>query len=77
VNFVRGADDIGYGLRPEDPREQKAKNSKTPDTMTPTSFDEYAKFVSEYTAEKVSKLSGVPSATSLRSRSSTPIRRSR
>jgi nitrate reductase NapA len=60
VNFVRGADDIGYGLRPEDPREQKAKNAKTPDTMTPTTFDEYAKFVSEYTAEKVAKLSGVP-----------------
>jgi nitrate reductase NapA len=60
VNFVRGADDIGYGLRPEDPREQKAKNSKNPDGVTPTTFDEYAKFVSEYTAEKVSKLSGVP-----------------
>jgi len=60
VNFVRGNDDIGYGLRPEDPREQKAKNSKNPDGVTPTTFDEYAKFVSEYTAEKVSKLSGVP-----------------
>jgi nitrate reductase NapA len=60
VNFMRGNDDIGYGLRPEDPREQKAKNAKSPDGMTPVSFEEYAKFVSEYTAEKVAKLSGVP-----------------
>jgi nitrate reductase NapA len=60
VNFVRGNDDIGYGLRPEDPREQKAKNSKNPDGVTPSTFDDYAKFVSEYTAEKVAKLSGVP-----------------
>jgi nitrate reductase NapA len=60
VSFVRGNDDIGYGLRPEDPREQKAKNAKNPDGVTPTTFEEYAKFVSEYTAEKVSKLSGVP-----------------
>ena len=61
VNFVRGNDDIGYGLRPEDPREQKAKNANDPEKMTPITFDEYAKFVSEYTAEKVEKLSGVPS----------------
>jgi nitrate reductase NapA len=60
VNFVRGNDDIGYGLRPEDPREQRAKNSKNPDGVTPSTFDDYAKFVSEYTAEKVAKLSGVP-----------------
>ncbi|MCG6877450.1 MAG: molybdopterin-dependent oxidoreductase, partial [Betaproteobacteria bacterium] len=28
VKFARGNDDIGYGLRPTDPREQKAKNAK-------------------------------------------------
>ena len=60
VNFVRGNDDIGYGLRPEDPREQKAKNAKDAETMKPIPFEDYAKFVSEYTAEKVEKLSGVP-----------------
>ncbi|MNC89767.1 Periplasmic nitrate reductase precursor [compost metagenome] len=37
VNFVRGNDDIGYGLRPEDAREQKAKNAKAADAMTPIS----------------------------------------
>jgi nitrate reductase NapA len=60
VNFMRGNDDIGYGLRPEDPREQKAKNAKDPEAMKPISFEEFAKFVSEYTAEKVEKISGVP-----------------
>jgi nitrate reductase NapA len=60
VNFVRGVDDIGYGLRPTDEREQKAKNAAAAETMTPIGFDEYAKFVSTYTAESVSKLSGVP-----------------
>jgi nitrate reductase NapA len=59
VNFVRGNDDIGYGLRPEDPREQKAKNAKDPEGTKPMSFDEFAKFVSEYSAEKVEKISGV------------------
>src|SRR5512134_2667604 len=60
VNFVRGNDDIGYGLRPEDPREQKAKNAKDAEAMKPIDFDAYAKFVSDYTAEKVEKISGVP-----------------
>ncbi len=60
VNFVRGNDDIGYGLRPEDPREQKAKNAKDAEGSKPITFDEYAKFVSEYSAEKVEKISGVP-----------------
>ena len=60
INFVRGNDDIGYGLRPEDPREQKAKNAKDAEAMKPIDFDAYAKFVSDYTAEKVEKISGVP-----------------
>ena len=59
VNFHKGVTDIGYGLRPNDPREKDAKDAKDPNASTPISFDEYAKFVSEYTAEKVSKLSGV------------------
>ena len=70
VNFRRGADDIGYGLRPAHALEKDAKSNGyagaegkpkgNPNDSTPMSFDEYAKFVSEYTAEKVSKLSGVP-----------------
>jgi nitrate reductase NapA len=59
VAFMRGNDDIGYGLRPEDPREQKAKNANAADAMQPISFDDYAKFVSTYTAEHVEKISGV------------------
>jgi len=70
VNFRRGADDIGYGLRPAHALEKDAKSNGyagadgkpkgNPNDSTPMTFDEYAKFVSEYTAEKVSALSGVP-----------------
>jgi nitrate reductase NapA len=60
TNFKRGATDIGYGLRPTDPREKSAKNADKAGDASPMSFDEYKKFVSEYTAEKVSALSGVP-----------------
>lgn len=61
TNFRLGNTDIGYGLRPEHPLEQKAKNSgDTAGGSTPIDFEEYAKFVSTYTAEYTSKLSGVP-----------------
>ena len=60
TNFRRGNTDIGYGLRPNDPREQAAKNADKAGGSAPMSFDEYAAFVSEYTVEKVSALSGVP-----------------
>jgi nitrate reductase NapA len=60
VSFALGNDDIGYGLRPEDPREKKAKNAANTEGMKPIAFDEYAKFVSDYTAERVAKISGVP-----------------
>ena len=60
VGFALGNADIGYGLRPTDPREQKAKNAAAAEGMKPISFDEYAKFVSEYTVEKASQISGVP-----------------
>jgi nitrate reductase NapA len=36
------------------------KPKGNPNDSTPITFDEFAKFVSEYTAEKVSQLSGVP-----------------
>ena len=59
VNFHKGVTDIGYGLRAAHPLEKDAKDVKDPNASSPISFEEYAKFVSEYTAEKVSKLSGV------------------
>jgi nitrate reductase NapA len=59
VNFRIGNEDIGYGLRPNDPREQAAKNAGKAGGSKDYSFDEYAKFVSDYTLEKASALSGV------------------
>jgi len=60
VNFVRGNDDIGYGLRPEDPREQQAANAADANGGTPMGFEEYRAFVERYDADYVSELSGVP-----------------
>ncbi|MBL8311348.1 MAG: molybdopterin-dependent oxidoreductase, partial [Burkholderiales bacterium] len=69
-NFKLGETDIGYGLRPAHALEKDAKANGypgadgkpkgSPNDAKPISFEEYAKFVSEYTAEKVSALSGVP-----------------
>ncbi|EAS44934.1 nitrate reductase catalytic subunit NapA [Photobacterium profundum] len=58
VNFRRGATDIGYGLRPENPLQQAAKNPDSGDSTSMT-FEEFKEFVSEYTVEKASELSGV------------------
>ncbi len=70
VKFKIGEGDIGFGLRPNHPLEAKATNNGYPDAdgkpkgnsgaAVDCSFDDFAKFVSEYTVEKVSKLSGVP-----------------
>ncbi|MDP5239283.1 nitrate reductase catalytic subunit NapA [Uliginosibacterium sp. 31-16] len=72
VNFKKGETDIGFGLRPGHDLEKNATNNGYPGAdgkpkgdvgkATPISFEEFAKFVSEYTLEKVSKLSGVPAA---------------
>jgi nitrate reductase NapA len=62
VNFKRGNTDIGYGLRPEHPLEQKAKNADKAGGAEPMTFDEYAEFVSHYDADYTEKLSGVPKA---------------
>jgi len=60
TNFRQGQTDIGYGLRPDHPLEKKAKNNdKTAGSSKPINFDEFAKFVSTYTAEYASELSGV------------------
>ncbi|MFD2207135.1 nitrate reductase catalytic subunit NapA [Kiloniella antarctica] len=60
VNFRRGNDDIGYGLRPEHELEQKAKNADKAGGSTEMSFEEFKVFVADYTVEKASELSGVP-----------------
>lgn len=59
VTIRKGITDIGYGLRPNNPLEQKAQNPAK-DSSEPMSFDEFKAFVSEYTLEKVSQESGVP-----------------
>ena len=59
TTFLRAQTDIGYGLRPDDPREKRATGAADPGATTPMDFDAYAAFVKDYTLEKVSQLSGV------------------
>ncbi len=60
TRFLAGNTDIGYGLRPDNPLQQKAKNAADPGGGKPVSFDEYAAFVRQYDLDSVSKLSHVP-----------------
>jgi nitrate reductase NapA len=60
VNFVKGNDDIGYGLRPEHPLEQQAANAKKAGGGNKIDLDQFAAFVADYDVDSVSKLSGVP-----------------
>lgn len=59
VNFRRGNDDIGYGLRPEHPLEKAAKNNKKAAGSKPMTFQEFTNFVEAFDAKSVSELSGV------------------
>ncbi len=59
TRFRKGTTDIGYGLRPSHELEKKAKNPGNGGSEEIT-FDDFARFVSDYTLEKTSKLSGVP-----------------
>src|SRR4051794_470595 len=59
TTFVKGATEIGYGLRPDDEREIAARRAKDPAATEPIDFEAYAAFVKDYTLDKVSKLSGV------------------
>ncbi|NIX75925.1 periplasmic nitrate reductase subunit alpha [Microvirga terricola] len=59
TTFVKGATDIGYGLRPDDPREVKTKKAPDPAATQPIDFAAYASFVKDYTLEKASEISGV------------------
>ncbi|AMK76067.1 MULTISPECIES: nitrate reductase catalytic subunit NapA [Methylomonas] len=60
TTFQLGNADIGYGLRPEHDKEKAAKNADKVGGGQPMSFDEYKKFVAEYSVEKTAALSGVP-----------------
>ncbi|WP_205204658.1 nitrate reductase catalytic subunit NapA [Azonexus hydrophilus] len=70
VGFFKGVTDIGYGLRPNHPLEQAAGNNGypgpdgkpkgDPNKHSPITFEEFAKFVSEYTLDKAHEISGVP-----------------
>jgi nitrate reductase NapA len=70
VNFAAGATDIGYGLRPVHALEKEAGNNGypgadgkpkgDPNAAKPIKFEEFARFVAQYTLEATSKLSGVP-----------------
>jgi nitrate reductase NapA len=59
VNFRKGTDDIGYGLRPEHPLEQKAKNAAHANDSEGIDFQAYAEFVKPYTLAHAAKESGV------------------
>jgi nitrate reductase NapA len=69
INFKKSATDIGYGLRPGHALEKDATSNGYPggdgkpkgDTgkSEGITFEEYKKFVADYTVESVSKLSGV------------------
>jgi nitrate reductase NapA len=69
VAFRKGVTDIGYGLRPKHPLEQSANNNGypgadgkpkgDPNASSPMTFEEFAKFVSEYTLDKAHEISGV------------------
>jgi nitrate reductase (cytochrome) len=57
--FFTGATNIGYGLRPEHPLQLEAAGAADPGAMQPSSFEEFADFVSEYTVDRASEISGV------------------
>src|SRR5207342_2832264 len=48
------------GLRPEHPLQKKATGAAKANDATDMSYDEFAKFVSEYTLQKAAEMSGVP-----------------
>ena len=70
VSFRKGVTDIGYGLRPNHPLEIAAGNNGypgadgkpkgDPGANSPMTFDEFKQFVSTYTLDYTSQLSGVP-----------------
>ena len=62
VNVRLANTDIGYGLRPDHVLEQRAQHANDAQVSHPSDFAAYAKLVSEYTADKVSEMTGVSKA---------------
>ncbi len=60
TRFALGQPDIGYGLRPEDPRQVSAEGASKVGAFEEYSFDEYANFVKSYTLEYAEEQTGVP-----------------
>ncbi len=60
TRFVKGAADIGYGLRPEDPRESGAANAQNANSWEDMSFEDFTAYVKPYTLKRASDASGVP-----------------
>ncbi len=58
--FKRGQTNIGYGLRPENPLQKAATGAANPNDATDITFDDYARFVADYTIKKAAQMSGVP-----------------
>ncbi|HRP98297.1 MAG TPA: periplasmic nitrate reductase subunit alpha, partial [Rhodocyclaceae bacterium] len=58
TRFMRGNTDIGYGLRPDHPR-QSGENIANPGGGEAMSFDEYAEFVARYDRDSVARLANV------------------
>ena len=58
--FKQGQTDIGYGLRPEHPLQQKATGKDKANDATDMTFDQFAAFVSGYTLRRAADKSGVP-----------------
>jgi nitrate reductase NapA len=59
TNFKRATTDIGYGLRDDNPLQQKAANPNA-GKMHQMSFEEYKESVAQYSLEKTVEMSGVP-----------------
>lgn len=58
TRFMQGTTDIGYGLRPEHPLQQAAKNADKANSGEPIDFDAFAKFVAPYTLDYAVKMTG-------------------
>ncbi|HEY9550411.1 MAG TPA: molybdopterin-dependent oxidoreductase, partial [Kiloniellaceae bacterium] len=59
TTFMTGTTNIGYGLRPEDPREVAATGAPRAGDMAASDFESYRRFVSDYTLERAAEISGV------------------
>lgn len=60
TTFKLGQADIGYGLRPEHPLQQKATGKDKANNSTDMTFEQYAAFVAPYTMQRAADETGVP-----------------